>query len=118
MIAPTYQPRDPSATVLYQMVVQHLETFLVGTMPIRLKLAAAPPPLALVRLEPGQCAWASVGPLVRTGGEPIRVKLSAGRYRNINRFSWLIQALAQGLGTRAPLSTSLRRQTLAYFPSH
>jgi len=24
---------------------------------------------------------------------PIRVKLSAGRYRNINRFSWLIQAL-------------------------
>jgi hypothetical protein len=42
MVAPTYQPRDPSATVLYQMVGQHLETFLVGTMPIRLKLAAAP----------------------------------------------------------------------------
>jgi len=30
MVAPTYQPRDPSATVFYQVVVQHLETFLAG----------------------------------------------------------------------------------------
>jgi len=30
MVAPTYQPRDPSATVLYQVVAEHLETFLAG----------------------------------------------------------------------------------------
>ena len=30
---------------------------------------------------------------VQAGLDLIRVKLSAGRYRNINRFSWLIQAL-------------------------
>ncbi len=28
MVAPTYQPRDPSGTVLYQVVAEHLETFL------------------------------------------------------------------------------------------
>jgi hypothetical protein len=30
MVAPTYQPRDPSGTVLYQVVAEHLETFLAG----------------------------------------------------------------------------------------
>ena len=45
----------------------------------------------------------------RRGLCPIRMKLSAGRCHNINRFSWLIQALTQSLGTRAPLSTSLSR---------
>jgi hypothetical protein len=50
-----------------------------------------------------------LGPLQRAAAPPIRMKLSAGRCHNINRFSWLIQALMQGLGTRAPLSTSLSR---------
>ena len=30
MVASTYQPRDPSSTVLYQVVAEHLETFLAG----------------------------------------------------------------------------------------
>jgi hypothetical protein len=30
MVVPIYQPRDPSSTVLYQMVAEHLETFLSG----------------------------------------------------------------------------------------
>jgi hypothetical protein len=30
MVAPTYQPCDPSSTVLYQVVAEHLDTFLAG----------------------------------------------------------------------------------------
>jgi hypothetical protein len=30
MVAPIYQPRDPSATILYQVVAENLETFLAG----------------------------------------------------------------------------------------
>lgn len=30
MVAPTYQPRDPSGTILYQVVAEYLETFLAG----------------------------------------------------------------------------------------
>ncbi len=30
MVAPTYQSRDPSGTVLYQVVAEHLETFLAS----------------------------------------------------------------------------------------
>ena len=28
MVTPTYQPRDPSGTILYQVIAEHLETFL------------------------------------------------------------------------------------------
>ena len=28
MVPPAYQPRDPSSTVLYQVIADHLETFL------------------------------------------------------------------------------------------
>ena len=28
MVPPVYQPRDPSGTVLYQVIAEHLETFL------------------------------------------------------------------------------------------
>jgi hypothetical protein len=28
MVTPAYQPRDPSSTVLYQVIADHLETFL------------------------------------------------------------------------------------------
>jgi len=28
VVPPTYQPRDPSSTVLYQVIAEHLETFL------------------------------------------------------------------------------------------
>ena len=31
MVTPAYQPRDPSETVLYQVIADHLETFL-GTL--------------------------------------------------------------------------------------
>jgi hypothetical protein len=30
MVAPTYQPRAPSATVLYQVVAEYLDTFLAA----------------------------------------------------------------------------------------
>ena len=30
MVAPTYQPRDPSSTILYQVVAEYLETFLAS----------------------------------------------------------------------------------------
>jgi hypothetical protein len=30
MVTPTYQPRDPSDTVLYRVIADHLETFLAG----------------------------------------------------------------------------------------
>jgi hypothetical protein len=31
VVTPSYQPRDPSGTVLYQVVADHLETFLATT---------------------------------------------------------------------------------------
>jgi hypothetical protein len=31
VVPPVYQPRDPSSTVLYQVVAEHLETFLATT---------------------------------------------------------------------------------------
>ena len=42
MVPPAYQPRDPSSTVLYQVIADHLETFLatVAADPIATGLPA------------------------------------------------------------------------------
>jgi hypothetical protein len=74
---------------------------ILASPPIASQARGGSPPLALVRLEPGQCAWASVWPPRDDGGsEPlIRAKCvrSVG-LRGSDRASWRSEAAARGGG--------------------